>query len=157
VRSGERIENADLIKVQTIQITTEFHQHFHQISKLFTDQLTLDNLPRPQLVRRRSSTLHPSSLLSRRIIFPPVCFTQRTGVDVPPLEHRRLGHGRHTAHAGDHPPFRAVSFIICADFSRHFQLRSRLEKIKHDDVMIAKETVDHLSTMELRAACSERG
>jgi hypothetical protein len=37
------------------------------------------------------------------------------------------------------------------------QLRNRLEKIKHDDVMIAKETVEALSTMELRAACSERG
>ena len=37
------------------------------------------------------------------------------------------------------------------------QLRSRLEKIKHDDVMIAKETVEQLSTMELRTACSERG
>jgi hypothetical protein len=37
------------------------------------------------------------------------------------------------------------------------KLRNRLDKIKHDDVMIAKETVDALSTMELRAACSERG
>jgi hypothetical protein len=37
------------------------------------------------------------------------------------------------------------------------QLRNRLEKIKHDDVMIAKETVEALSTMELRAACNERG
>jgi hypothetical protein len=37
------------------------------------------------------------------------------------------------------------------------QLRNRLEKIKHDDVMIAKETVEALSTMELRTACSERG
>jgi hypothetical protein len=34
VRGGERVENADLIK----------------ISKLFTDELTLDNLPRAQLV-----------------------------------------------------------------------------------------------------------
>ena len=56
VRSGERVENADLIKVQSFKIKTKFHQRFLQISKLFTDQLTLDNLPRPQLVRLTRTT-----------------------------------------------------------------------------------------------------
>ena len=56
VRSGERVENADLIKVQSFKIKTKFPQRFLQISKLFTDQLTLDNLPRPQLVRLTRTT-----------------------------------------------------------------------------------------------------
>jgi hypothetical protein len=88
------------------------------------------------------------------------------------LEYQRLGYRRHIAHAG--AKF-TTEFMQCAQFLH--QLRSRLEKIKHDDVMIAKvpfperdsepricsncfglkETVEALSTMELRAACSERG
>ena len=90
VRSGQRVENADLIK----------------ISKLFTDELTLDNLPRAQLVMM-CRLLNISDWGTDGIL--------------------------------------------------RLQLRNRLEKIKHDDVMIAKETVEALSTMELRAACSERG
>ena len=67
MRSGERVENADLIKVQSFKIKTKFPQRFLQISKLFTDQLTLDNLPRPQLVRLLRIT--PAHIMSPVVAF----------------------------------------------------------------------------------------
>ncbi len=127
------MENADLIK----------------ISKLFTDELTLDNLPR----QVTCDTIN----VSRGCVYWRVNIVQRN---------------------------RPQLVLMCrllnmsdwaTDGILRMQLRSRLEKIKHDDVMIAKETVgalsgrrmgwsdasmsqvDALSTMELRAACNERG
>jgi hypothetical protein len=87
------VENADLIKVQNHTIQNRISVNFYQISKLFTDQLTLDNLPRPQLVPlldlcSASPLLNHISMISPLLALSFNRFISLgAGVDVPPVEH----------------------------------------------------------------------
>ena len=109
-----------------------------RFSKLFEDELTLDNLSRPQLTALCRSVHHFDSK-SHHIQFTSTINLILTYIYT--RVHCRLLLLQ---------PFGTSNFL-------RFQLRMKLRQLKADDQLIQKEGVDSLTVVELQAACQARG
>ena len=109
-----------------------------RVARLFEDDLTLENLSRPQLVSMCRCVLSLSLPLF--------------------LEGRREVKARRLTRPLSLIPRRYMNInAFGTDIFLRFTIRNRLQKLKDDDKVIASEGLDALSTAELQAACQSRG